>query len=196
MTPRRLLSVQVGRVAPLIVGGRKLMSGIRKTPVSGPVAVAPLGLAGDEQEDLTVHGGLAKAVYAYPYEHYEFWRARLSAQGLADDIPLGLFGENLTIQGLLEAELFVGDVLEFPGCALYVTQPRRPCHKFAAVMEDPQSPRAMIQTGFCGFYLAIDRPGHLEAGQSFELVAGSRETPLMNLFPAAHGHPRKGNEYS
>jgi MOSC domain-containing protein YiiM len=148
------------------------------------VAVEALGLAGDEQADLTVHGGLAKAVYAYPTEHYGFWRERRRTLGLADDLPNGSLGENLTVQGLLESELFVGDVLRFPDCELRVTQPRKPCHKFVAVMGDLQAARAMVQSGYCGFYLAVDRPGTLEAGQSFELVAGPRETPLMALFPS------------
>lgn len=173
--------MQVGRVAPLAVGDRQVMSGIRKTPVTGPVTVARLGLEGDEQADLTVHGGLAKAVYAYPFEHYEHWLAVRRARGLPGELPPGTFGENLTIQGLLEAQLFVGDVLKFHGCELRVTQPRRPCYKFAAVMDDPQAARTMVQTGFSGFYLAVDRPGHLEVGQSFELVAGPRQTPLMAL---------------
>jgi MOSC domain-containing protein YiiM len=184
---RALLGVQVGRVAPLAVGDRQVMSGIRKTPVTGPVAVARLGLDGDEQADLSVHGGLAKAVYAYPIEHYAFWQARRRANGLPDELPYGTFGENLTIQGLLEADLCVGDVLRFPNCELRVTQPRRPCYKLAAVMADPQVVRVMVQTGYCGFYLAVDRPGHLEAGQSFDLVTGPRETRLMALFPSVRG---------
>jgi MOSC domain-containing protein YiiM len=145
----RLLSVQVGRVAPLSIGDQRVMSGIRKRAVTGPVVVESLGLS--------------------------------------DDLPNGSLGENLTVQGLLESELFVGDMLRFPDCELRVTLPRKPCHKFAAVMGDPQAGRAMIESGHCGFYLAVDRPGSLEAGQSFELVAGPRETPLMALFPSAKG---------
>jgi MOSC domain-containing protein YiiM len=166
------------------------MSGIHKRPVTGPVAVVPLGLAGDEQADLTVHAGLSKAVYAYPIEHYAFWRAQRGALGFTNELPLGGLGENLTIQGLLESELFVGDTLRFPDCELRVTQPRRPCAKFVAFMRDPQAARTMVQTGYCGFYLAVDRPGHLEAGQPFERVAGPQQTPLMSLFPSLRGLDR------
>lgn len=185
VTPLQLLSVQVGPAAPLPIGDRSVMSGIRKHPVTGPVAVRPLGLAGDEQADLTVHGGLWKAVYAYPVEHYEYWREWRRSFGFPDDLPFGTLGENLTIQGLLETELFVGDCLRFPECELRVTQPRMPCYKFVAVMGDAQAARAMVRTGFCGFYLAADQPGQLQAGQSFELVPGPRELPLMDLFPKA-----------
>ena len=185
VTAMRLLGLQVGGVAPLTAGDRVVMSGIHKRAVAGPAALGRLGLAGDEQADPTVHGGLTKAVYAYPVEHYPFWRAQRRAVGLADDLPFGGLGENLTVQGVLETSIFVGDRLLFADCELRVTQPRRPCYKFAAFFGDPQAPRKMVQTGFCGFYLAVDRPGRLEAGETFELVAGPRETPLMSLFPSS-----------
>jgi MOSC domain-containing protein YiiM len=185
----RLLGLQVGAVAPLAAGDRQVMSGIHKRAVDGPVAVGRLGLAGDEQADLSVHGGLAKAVYAYPVEHYAFWRAQHRALGLANDLPFGSLGENLTVQGVLESSLYVGDTLRFADCELRVTEPRRPCFKFAAYFGDPQAPRKMVQSGFCGFYLAVDRPGHLQAGDAFELVAGPRETTLMSLFPSSRRGP-------
>ncbi len=178
----QLLSIQVGRVRPLQVGDQSVMSGILKRPVSGAVAVRPLGLEGDEQADLSVHGGLAKAIYAYPVEHYGFWREQRRAWGLPDDLPPGSLGENLTISGLLEESLYVGDILEFPDCTLRVTQPRFPCYKFAAVMGRPQAARSMMRSGFSGFYLAVDRTGTLAAGQSFLLIPGPRTMPLMTTY--------------
>ncbi len=173
MTTGTLLSLQVGRAVPLPVDDQFVMSGIRKHTVSGPVEVRPLGLAGDEQADLTVHGGLAKAVYAYPIEHYEFWRQQQAAiGGSADPLAGGSLGENLTIAGLLETDVYVGDMLRFPGCVLRVTQPRTPCFKFNAVMRDPQAGLKMQRTGFSGFYLAVDQPGTIEAGQQFEVIPG------------------------
>lgn len=178
-----LLGVQVGLARPLQAGDQSVMSGIRKHAATGPVGVRAMGLAGDEQADLTVHGGLAKAVYAYPIEHYEYWRGQQAALGRsADPLPYGSLGENLTLSGLLETGVFVGDTLRFPGCTLRVTQPRKPCFKFNAVMGDPLAARKMQQTGYCGFYLAVDAAGSIEAGQRFELVPGPRETPLMTLF--------------
>jgi MOSC domain-containing protein YiiM len=157
------------------------MSGFRKHAMHGPVAVSALGLAGDEQADLTVHGGLAKAVYAYPIEHYAFWREHRRARGLSTDLPHGCLGENLTISGVLEASLYVGDELRFPDCVLRVTQPRGPCYKLNAAMDDPTAVRTMAQSGYCGFYLAVDVPGSLTSGQAFEVIAGPRETPLVTL---------------
>ena len=130
-----LLSVNIGAAARLPVpGGRTVLSAIRKTPVEAPVVVGPLGLAGDEQADLSVHGGLQKAVYAYPVEHLAFWRAERARQGVvtADQpLPPGFMGENLTLTGLVEREAWIGDLLRFEGsdCVLRVTGPREPCGK-------------------------------------------------------------------
>jgi len=181
----QLLGVQVGKVRPLQVGDQQVMSGIRKQAVRGPVAVSALGLAGDAQADLTVHGGLAKAVYAYPVEHYAFWQEHRRALGLSTDLPYGSLGENLTLSGVLEASLYVGDELRFPDCVLRVTQPRGPCYKLNAAMDDPTAVRTLAQSGFSGFYLAVEQPGSIAAGQAFEVVAGPRETPVMELSRAA-----------
>lgn len=134
--------------------------------------VAPL-TAGDR----VVMSGIHKRAVAGP--------VAVGRLGLADDLPLGSLGENLTVQGVLESSLYVGDTLRFADCELRVTEPRRPCFKFAAYFGDPQAPRRMVQSGFCGFYLAVDRPGHLQTDEAFELVAGPRETTLMSLFPSS-----------
>ncbi len=181
----RALGVQVGKALPLRIGDEEVLSGIRKHAVAGTVSVRTLGLEGDEQADLTVHGGRAKAIYAYPVEHYPFWREQRRALGLPDDLPHGSLGENLTIEGLLEESLYVGDLLRFPDCLLRVTQPRQPCFKFVATMGDRQAARKMVRTGFSGFYLAVDEVGSVEAGQEFELEPGPRETRLMALFASA-----------
>lgn len=178
----RVLGVQIGRVAPLRVGDRVVASGIRKHAITGSVAVRSLGLDGDEQADPTVHGGRSKAVYAYPVEHYDFWREQKRALGLSDELPYGSFGENLTVSGVLEDELFVGDELRFRNCVLRVTEPRRPCFKFAAVFGHPQAARTMLDTGFSGFYLAVDVPGTIVAGEAFKLVRGPCQTRLQALF--------------
>ena len=125
-----LLSIQIGQVRPLMVGGRKLVSAIGKTTVSGPIEVGVLGLAGDEQADLSVHGGLSKALYALPSEHLPWWQAQRQAQGATmfeEPLAPGYLGENLSLQGLFEQDLFIGDRLDFGSVVLRVTQPREPC---------------------------------------------------------------------
>jgi len=177
----QILGVQVGAVQPLQVGEQRVMSGFLKQAAGGSVAVGALGLAGDEQADLTVHGGLAKAVYAYPSEHYAFWREHRRALGLSTDLSYGSLGENLTLSGVLEASLYVGDQFRFPDCVLRVTQPRAPCYKLNAAMDDATAVRTLARSGHCGFYLAVEVPGSVTAGQAFEVIAGPREMPLMTL---------------
>ena len=183
----QLLSLQTGSARRVHIQGRHVLTAIHKQAHAGQIAVQPLGLAGDEQADLSVHGGLDKAVYAYPSEHYPFWRqARADAGlgGIDDGLPWGSLGENLSLAGLLESELWVGDLLQFARCALRVTQPREPCFKFNAAMGFSHASKLMAQQGCCGFYLAVDVPGTLQAGETFELVAGPRRLGIPEMFRA------------
>ena len=189
----KVLHVCTGRARPTLMNGRRVLTAIAKTAVEGPVDVGPLGLAGDEQADLSVHGGLSKAVYAYPSEHLPFWhtvRAQARVALWEDSLAPGALGENLLIQGVLEADLWVGDrlVLEggprHAGCVLVVSEPRLPCHKFAAAMGFAQAAKLMTQSGFCGSYLAVLQPGQVAAGDSFTLEPGPREVNLRELFRA------------
>jgi len=183
----QLLSVQVGSARRIRVGECSILTAYGKQPVAGAVPVLPLGLLGDEQADLSVHGGLEKAVYAYPSEHYAYWQAARREAGLGaidDSLPPGSLGENLTLEGLLETGVWAGDVLKFPGCELRVTLPREPCYKFNAAMGFGRASKLMAQTGFCGFYLAVQTPGTLRAGDSFDVVAGRRGVGIPALFAA------------
>jgi MOSC domain-containing protein YiiM len=179
----QLLSVNIAQAKPLLASGRKVLSAIGKRAVYGAVPVMPMGLLGDEQADLSVHGGLEKAVYAYPVEHYAFWQAARQEAGVSlfdEDLPHGFMGENLGVAGLLEADVFVGDVLHFPHCTLRVEAPREPCFKFAAVMGFAQSGKRMVQEARCGFYLSVAETGSLQAGESFTLSAGARRLSIAD----------------
>ncbi len=182
-----LLSLQVAAASRVTINGRSVLTAIHKQSVAGVIQVKSLGLAGDEQADLSVHGGLDKAVYAYPSEHYAFWResrAQAGVTGIDDALPWGSMGENLSLAGLLETGVWVGDVLKFANCALRVTQPREPCYKFNAAMGFNTASKRMAQQGCCGFYLAVDEPGSLQAGESFELMAGPRRLGIPESFNA------------
>jgi MOSC domain-containing protein YiiM len=174
----RLLGVQVGAVAPLAApdGDRRpaVPSGIVKRPVAGPVAISALGLAGDEQADPTVHGGLEKAVYAHPSEHYAFWRA---CTGRAD-LHWGALGENLTLAGLLETGVWIGDALHIGSAVLLVADPRRPCEKLARHLGVPTVGREMVLRGISGWYLRVLAPGFVRAGDPVRLVPGPRTLSL------------------
>jgi MOSC domain-containing protein YiiM len=180
-------SVNTGRARAMEAGGRRWLSAIGKRPAAGAVTVHATGLEGDEQADPTVHGGLAKAVYAYPSEHYAFWqtvRAQARAAPWGEPLAPGTMGENLTLAGLLETELWIGDRLRLPGCLLAVSEPRLPCFKFNAVMGFAQASKLMVQSGYCGSYLAVVEPGVVTAGDMVELIAGPREVGLSELFRA------------
>jgi MOSC domain-containing protein YiiM len=174
-----LRAIQIGKVRPLMVGGRKQVSAIGKTTVSGSIEVGVLGLAGDEQADLSVHGGLRKAVYALPSEHLPWWQSKRQAQGATmfeETLAPGYLGENLSLQGLLEQDLFIGDRLDFGGVVLRVTQPREPCGKFNSVMGYALAAKDMVQSGRCGFYLEVEQVGLLQAGDTCCVLAGARST--------------------
>ena len=166
MTAARVSSVQVGRIAPL--GPDGVPSGFVKSPVNGPVAVTTLGLAGDEQADLDVHGGVEKAVYAYPAAHYPAWASE-HPEHAALFVPGGV-GENLTIDGLVEADLCVGDIHRIGTARLQVCQPRQPCFKFALRFDDKLLPKAMVRNGRAGWYYRVIEEGTLRAGDAIELV--------------------------
>jgi MOSC domain-containing protein YiiM len=182
-----VIAVQVARARKVMISGRAHMTAIHKTEVSGPVRVGPMGLDGDEQADLSVHGGLEKAVYAYPSEHFAFWNAqreKAGVGGLDSPIAFGAVGENLTLRGLLEADVWVGDVLQFANCTLRVEQPREPCFKFNAAMGFNTAVKAMAQSGWCGFYLSVVKAGTVQAGEAFTLVAGPRRVSIPERFQA------------
>ncbi|HEY8605971.1 MAG TPA: MOSC domain-containing protein [Noviherbaspirillum sp.] len=182
----KVASVNTGRVGDLFVQQsermRRVATGIHKHPVEGPVAVNRLGLEGDEQADLTVHGGLAKAVYAYPSEHYPFWRAQRLAV-LKRDEPLapGAMGENLTLEGLLEEDVWIGDRLHAGTVVLEVTEPRQPCYKFGAKMGFAHAVKLMLQSGHTGFYLRVVETGSIAAGDTFVLHPGPRQVSVAQV---------------
>lgn len=181
----KLLSLNVSLARPVQIRGRSVMTGIGKRAVEGPVRVAALGLEGDEQADMSVHGGLSKALYAYPSEHYPFWqtvRAQARVSLWDEPLPPGMMGENLTLEGLLEKDVCVGDVLRFPDCELAVSEPRFPCFKFNAAMGFEQAAKLMFANGWCGFYLSVRVAGTLQAGQAFEVIRGPREVGIVELF--------------
>jgi len=160
-----LLSVQTGRAAPL--GPDDVPSAFVKTARQGQVAVTRLGLEGDEQADLAVHGGPEKAVYAYAAAHYPQWASEFPQ--LAAQFGGGAMGENLTVAGLEESGICVGDVHQAGSALLQVCQPRQPCFKFALRHNNKYLPKAMVRNGFSGWYYRVLRVGQLQAGDILTL---------------------------
>jgi MOSC domain-containing protein YiiM len=166
-------SVQAGRIAPL--GPQRIPSAFVKHNVAGPVHVGLVGLDMDEQADLRVHGGPEKAVYAYASAHYPAWASEIPA--LASRFIAGSFGENLTITGLTEQDLCVGDIHGIGSVRLQVCQPRQPCAKLALNFEYPRLPKAMVRSGRSGWYYRVLESGTLHAGDRVELL----ERPLPDF---------------
>ena len=166
MSALKLLSINVGKPREVEWHGRIVRTSIFKSPVLNPVRVATLNLEGDEQSDLTVHGGVHKAVYAYPSEHYPFWRKEIS--GL--DLPWGAFCENFTTEGLLEEAVHIGDRLRVGSAEFIVTQPRMPCYKLGIRFGRPEIVKRFLQSGRSGFYLGVLEEGRISAGDSVELL--------------------------
>jgi MOSC domain-containing protein YiiM len=162
----KVLSVNVGLPREVVADDRLVRTSIFKSAVSGRVAIRGHNLVGDRQSDLSVHGGRAKAVYAYPYEHYEFWRAQLSVV----DLQPGNFGENLTIDGLLEADVHIGDRLKIGSSELIVTQPRLPCYKLGIRFGRPDMVKRFLDSGRSGFYLSVAVEGDVAAGDAIEIT--------------------------
>jgi MOSC domain-containing protein YiiM len=186
----KLISINSGKVGPLFTNQHPdhavVMSGIKKNSISNidqasSVDINPLGVLGDEQADLTVHGGIEKAIYVYPYEHYPFWIALLSRELKKPvDLQPGAMGENFTITGLLEADVFVGDTLQIGGLEFVVTKLREPCFKFNARMGYKGSAKAMLQSGYCGWYMRVITPGKLVSGSTINLLPGKQETAIAD----------------
>ncbi|WP_457418208.1 MOSC domain-containing protein [Roseateles sp. P5_E7] len=181
----QIISVNTARIEHFVAtNGETLDSAIRKRSREGRIGVGPLGLEGDEQADPSVHGGLAKAVYAYPLEHFAVWATLRGQAQVEAALQPGDLGENLTITGMLEGQAWIGDVLRFPDCELVVSEPRYPCFKLAAHMGFKHAVKMMVQSGYCGFYLAVKREGSIAPGERFELIPGPREVGISELFRA------------
>jgi len=163
----RVVAISVGRPRQVQWRGREVRTSIFKTPVTRRVHVARTNIEGDEQSDLSVHGGADKAVYAYPAEHYDFWRRELPDA----DLPWGAFGENFTTEGLLEGEVGIGDRYRIGTVELVVTQPRMPCYKLGVRFGQADMVKRFHQSRRSGFYLAVEREGEVGGGDAIELLA-------------------------
>jgi MOSC domain-containing protein YiiM len=146
-----------------------------------PIEITRLGIAGDEQADLSVHGGIEKAIYVYPIEHYAFWNTLLSRETKKEvNLPLGAFGENFTIEGLLETAVFVGDRMQIGDLEFTVVKLREPCFKFNVKMKYKGAAKAMLQSGTSGWYLRVNQTGILAAGASIAVLPGQRLTSIAD----------------
>jgi MOSC domain-containing protein YiiM len=167
----KILSVNVGLPREVTWQGKFVTTGIFKEPIEGPVMLRTLNLDGDGQADLTVHGGVSKAVYAYPSEHYAFWRAEFPEMNLS----WGMFGENLTTEGLLEDAVYIGDRFRVGQTELMVTEPRMPCYKLGIKFGRTDIIKRFLASRRSGFYFAVMREGMVSAGDALELIGREQQ---------------------
>ena len=178
----KLLSINVSKPKPIQYGGKTVHTGIFKEPVSGTVMLREKNIEGDGQGDLRVHGGTYKAIYGYPFEHYAYWQQELRR----DDLTYGQFGENLTVEGLLEDAVYIGDVFQIGETVrLQITQPRVPCFKLAYKMGLPDFPKEFLESRRVGFYFRVLEEGEITAGDTIARVEVASEpmsvTEIVNL---------------
>jgi MOSC domain-containing protein YiiM len=167
----KIVSLNAGFPRTMPYKGRTVKTAIFKEPVAGTARIRRHNLDGDAQADLDVHGGATKAVYGYPSEHYDFWRSELPGV----DLPWGVFGENLTTEGLSEEDLRVGDTFRVGSAILRVTEPRVPCYKLALRFDREDIVKRFLQSGRSGFYFAVVEKGEAAAGAPVESVAKDPE---------------------
>ncbi len=167
----KVLSLNVARPQLVVYKGKTINSAIIKKPVSGPVRLRTLNLDGDRQADLSVHGGPNKAVYAYPSEHYPYWRRELPDI----DLPIGMFGENFTTEGLSEEDLHIGDRVRIGSSILVVRQPRTPCYKLAARFQRDDMLERFLVSGRSGVYFSVEQEGTVASEEGFDLVERNQD---------------------
>ena len=159
----QVLSLNISAVRKVQHNGRAVFTGIYKTPVAGPVMARALGLEGDGQAE-DCHGGVDMAVYAFTQENYDYWARELTRS----DLHPGKFGENLTVSGMPESDVCVGDRFQIGEAEVEVSLPRAPCTKLAMVVGDPEFPKVFLATGNVGFYLRVLREGLIRTGDPIE----------------------------
>jgi MOSC domain-containing protein YiiM len=184
----KLISVCVGLPREVTWKGKPVTTGIFKQPVAGRVMMRSLNLDGDRQADLTVHGGAEKAIYAYPMEHYPYWQQELPNE----DLPWGAFGENLTIEGLSETSVNIGDRFRIGTAELMVTQPRFPCYKLNLKFGRDDMVKRFLNSRLSGIYFSVITEGEVGVGDPIELV--SRDGNNITVADIIQIYVREANE--
>jgi len=162
----QIISINVGKPKTIVHRGVEVATGIFKSPIEGDIYLSKLNFAGDEQADLVHHGGVDKAVCVYPYLHYPYWEKELG-----QSLSYGAFGENLTVDGMPEDEVCIGDVYQLGEAVVQVSQPRQPCHKLAKRYDVADLPLKIQDTGYTGFYFRVLQEGMLSKASGIKLLS-------------------------
>jgi MOSC domain-containing protein YiiM len=180
----KILSLNVGSPRTVNFRGQKVTTGIFKEPIKGRINLRRLNLDGDKQADLTVHGGVDKAVYSYPAEHYDYWKKHLSRI----ELPWGMFGENFTTEGLLEDQVNIGNEYQIGSATLAVTQPRMPCYKLGIKFGRMDIIKQFMNSKKTGFYFKVLKEGDVEVGDTIDLIKNDKNNvTVLDIMRVANG---------
>jgi MOSC domain-containing protein YiiM len=184
-----IVSLNVGKPMTVTYNGKELSTGIYKSPVQAPVFLSKLNFDGDGQADLVYHGGVDKAVCVYSYEHYPYWEKELERE-----LPLGAFGENLTVKGIREEDVCIGDIFQLGEAVVQISQPRQPCHKLAKRYDIPTLPVLVQNTGFTGFYFRVLEEGWVKPDDSLRLLTRHPQEITVSFANQIMHHDRQNQE--
>ena len=186
----KILSVNVGLPRKVLFQGKEVVTGIFKEPIEGRIKLRKLNLDGDRQADLTVHGGPDKAVYVYPMEHYDYWKVQLPDTVL----PWGMFGENLTTEGILEDMFNIGDQFQIGSARVMMTQPRMPCYKLGVRFGRTDIIRKFLVSGRPGFYFRVLKEGEVGTGDPIELISRDKNNITVKDIVRLYVHDKEDIE--
>jgi MOSC domain-containing protein YiiM len=185
----KIVSLNTGLPREVTWRGLSVTTAIYKQPVHGRVALRTLNLDGDRQADLSVHGGKYKAVYGYPLAHYDYWKTELPGR----DLPMGIFGENFTLDGMREESVHIGDQFSIGSAELIVTQPRLPCYKLGVRFDADDMVRRFLASGRTGFYFAVTREGEVGSGDELRLITRDSNAIAVSDITRLYAKKRYGD---
>ena len=168
----KILSINISEPKKIVFNGKELITSIYKKPIEGPIEVTDVGLIGDRQADMKVHGGYDKAIYAYSYKHYQTWSEEMNQEYN----EFGLVGENLTIDDFDERKIYIGDELKIGNCLFQISQPRIPCYKIGIKMNSRDFPKKFSQSGLLGSYLRVLEPGKISKNDEVEYIRKEKQS--------------------
>jgi MOSC domain-containing protein YiiM len=185
----KLLSINVAKPKTVSYEGTKIATGIFKHPVSTPIDLDSINLAGDGQADLIHHGGPDKAICVYPIEHYAFWETKLNRK-----LEYGAFGENFTVQGMTEDQVCIGDIYQIDDVILQVSQPRQPCFKLGVKYDCKQLPVLVQDTGYSGYYMRVLQEGTIRSLESLRVIEQHPERITVHYVNRILHHDKRNVE--
>lgn len=174
----KIISTNIGEPRTINWKGKEVTTGIFKYPVDHGIFLGSEDVENDHVIDRRYHGGIDKACYLYPADHYKYWQNRYPDL----ELPWGIFGENLTVEGLHEAEVNVGDVFKIGEAVVQATQPRQPCFKLEFRFNDNRIVKQFIDSGYSGVYVRVIEKGHVKTGDSMQLIERKQSLTIHKVY--------------